>query len=137
MILLSGDHGERQTLALRLLEEAVAPTLVLVGTSDGGVEKDLCSAPKSFEVVCVRLNPDSTRNEARATAELAEQRGWRSLVVVTSTPHATRAHMLFSRCFDGSVATLGAWPPYGRAEVGRQVVREWFATAKALMSGRC
>jgi len=132
VVLLSGDHGERRPVALRLLRKGVAGTLVLVGTSDGAVEGGLCVDPQPFEVVCLRLHPDSTRLEARATAELAAKRGWRSVIVVTSTYHAARSQVLFRRCVHGSVRTVSAWPPYGRIEGAHQVVREWLATARAI-----
>lgn len=132
VVLLSGDHGERRPVALGMLDDGVAETLVLVGTSDGAVEGGLCSNPQPFEVICLRLNPDSTRAEAQAVGTLAKQRGWRDLVVVTSTHHATRAQLIFRRCIDGSVITIGARPPFGRAETARQVVREWLGTVKAL-----
>jgi uncharacterized SAM-binding protein YcdF (DUF218 family) len=132
VVLLSGDHGERRPLAVEMLNKGVADTLILVGTTDGAVEGDLCSNPQPFEVICIRLDPDSTRAEARAVGKLAEQRGWRDIVVVTSTYHATRAQMIFRRCIDGSVTTIGARPPFGRGEVARQVIREWLGTVKAL-----
>jgi hypothetical protein len=47
--------------------------------------------------------PYSTRGEAEAFARLADRRGWRSVVVVSSRYHLLRARMLFERCYDGKV----------------------------------
>jgi uncharacterized SAM-binding protein YcdF (DUF218 family) len=52
--------------------------------------------------------PYSTRGEARTVVRLAGARGWRSIVVVTSRFHVTRAHMLFRRCWHGPLSMVGA-----------------------------
>jgi uncharacterized SAM-binding protein YcdF (DUF218 family) len=43
--------------------------------------------------------------------DLAARRGWRSVVVVTSTYHARRAQLLLGRCFDGRLQIVAA-PPH-------------------------
>ncbi len=132
VIVLSGDHGERLARGLELMRRGVSRTLVLDGTPDMQEVLDLCARPQPFEVVCLRPDPDSTRHEARAAGRLAADRGWRSVVVVTTTHHVARAGMLFRRCFTGTVETVGATPPYGWRKSARQVVHEWLGTAAAL-----
>jgi uncharacterized SAM-binding protein YcdF (DUF218 family) len=70
----------------------------------------LCTSRQRFKVVCPRPDPDTTRGEARMVAILAERRGWRSVVVVTSTYHARRARLLLRRCFDGQLQVVAAAP---------------------------
>ena len=114
VVVLSGDHGQRLAKALQLMHRGVAPTLVLDGTPDFEQVLELCrGASQAFEVVCLRPDPDSTRYEARAAGRLASERGWRKMVVLTTSHHITRAGMLFRRCFGGEVKTVGATPPYG------------------------
>src|SRR5438105_3258221 len=60
------------------------------------------------QVVCFTAVPFSTQGEARTVRRLARERGWRSVVVVTSTFHVTRAHMLFRRCYRGPLAMIGS-----------------------------
>ncbi len=130
VVIVSGDHGERFSRAERLLERGVASTLVFVGTIDRGDDELLCrDGWKGREVVCLRPQPDNTREEARATAELARRRGWKELVVVTSTYHVPRTALLFKRCVEGKVWTVGESPPLSSGTVRRLTVREWFATA--------
>lgn len=113
LVVLSGDHGERLARAKELMARGVAPTLVLAGAPDSSEVLRLCGGGQDFEVVCLRPEPDSTRAEARATAALAARRGWRTVVVVTSVPHVSRARLLFRRCFRGRTQVVGAALPYG------------------------
>ena len=132
VVVLSGDHGERLPVALRLIERGVAPTLVLDGTPDYRRVFELCREQQAFEVVCLRPEPDSTRAEARAAGRLATERGWNSLIVVTTTHHVTRSRMLFRRCFDGDVSMVGAYPPYGWRISLRQIVHEFLGAGHTL-----
>jgi hypothetical protein len=135
VVLLSGD-GSRLPVALRLMGQGVAPTLVFVGVPDVLEVVAVCRDPQPFEVVCLRPTPDNTRNEARATGELARQRRWTSIVVVSSRFHAARARLLFGRCFDGEVQAVGEYPPYGVDFARRAVVHEWLALGRATLLAR-
>ena len=132
VVVLSGDHGERLARALRLMEAGVAPTLVLDGEPDFQQVRDLCLGGQTYEVVCLRPRPDSTRAEARAAARLASDRGWRHIVVVTTTAHVSRAGLLFRRCVEGSVDMVKA---HRRPHV-RLVVHEWLGLVHALTLAR-
>jgi uncharacterized SAM-binding protein YcdF (DUF218 family) len=132
VVVLSGDRGERLARGLELMNAGVAPTLVLAGGPDFQQAADLCLGGQPFEVVCLRPVPDSTRHEARAAARLASDRGWGSLVVVTTTTHLTRAGLLFRRCVDGTVHTVKA---HRDPEVGF-VVHEWLGVLHALVLAR-
>jgi len=111
VVVLSGDRDFRLPRALELMEGRVASTLVI---SDGRDPKwpqasRLCrSGGGGFRVVCFHPDPYSTTGEAAAVGKLARERGWDSLVVVTSTFHLFRARMLFERCFSGDVGAVGA-----------------------------
>ena len=132
VVVLSGDRGERLARALRLMEARVAPTLVLDGEPDFQRVVDLCLGGQAYEVVCLRPDPDSTRHEARAAARLAADRGWRHIVVVTTTVHVTRAGLLFRRCVEGSVDMVGA----RRTPDLRSIVHEWLGFVHALTWAR-
>jgi uncharacterized SAM-binding protein YcdF (DUF218 family) len=132
VVVLSGDHGDRLRRAMELMDRRVAPTLVLNGTPDSRQVLDLCARSDDFEVVCLRPQPDNTRNEARAAAQLATERGWRGMAVVTTSHHVPRAALLFRRCFDGAVHMAGSKPQYGWRMSARQVVHEWAGVAWAL-----
>ena len=136
VVVLSGDHGERLPRALELMRSGMAPTLVVAGEPDMVLTLQTCQEPQPFEVVCLRPRPDSTRAEARATGRLATSRGWERIVVVTTTHHQTRAHLLFRRCFDGKVDAVGADPPYDWRFSVRQVVHEVLGMGQALLLER-
>ena len=136
VVLLSGDHGERLPVALRLLDRGVADVLVLAGTPDYPLWLELCENRQTYEVVCLRPQPDSTRAEARAAGRLAVERGWRSLVVVTTTYHVTRSALLFDRCFDGEVRMVAADRSlHWRATLGH-IGREWTKVGHAAVLER-
>jgi uncharacterized SAM-binding protein YcdF (DUF218 family) len=131
---LYGGGGERLDEALDLAEQGVAPVLVV---SHGRKGTDLCGREGPYEVVCFEPDPDRTQGEAQAVAELARERGWKSLVVVTSRYHAARARLLFGRCFDGTLNVVGARPdsPGGLPGLG-SVVHEWGGFVHALAIAR-
>lgn len=137
VVVLSGDHGERLARAKELLAAGVAPTLVLVGTPDSAENLEMCDGRSAFDVVCLRPEPDNTRTEAAATAELARTRGWRELVVVTSEPHVSRSRLLFDRCFSGTLSVLGAKLETGAAAVRRARIHEFFGLVHAQVFRGC
>ena len=103
-----------------LLHQQVAQVLVISNGRDGRWQaaNQLCASRQRFEVVCPQPAPDTTRGEARMVRDLAARRGWRSVVVVTSTYHARRAQLLLGRCFDGQLQIVAA-PPH------EQWLRTW------------
>jgi len=111
VIVLSGSHSRLDT-GLRLMRHGVAPTLVISdGMERGWVRANrLCEGRARLRVICFRPSPYSTRGEARAVARMAARRHWRTLVVVTSTFHVTRARMLFRRCTSARIEAVGSKP---------------------------
>jgi uncharacterized SAM-binding protein YcdF (DUF218 family) len=111
VVVLSGSKA-RLPPALALVRRGVAPVLAIssVGrTKRWPLGKRLCREGRyeGARVVCFDALPYSTQGEARAVARMARDRGWRSVVVVTSTFHVTRARMLFRRCYDAQLAVVG------------------------------
>jgi uncharacterized SAM-binding protein YcdF (DUF218 family) len=136
VVVLAGGRTPRLEKALGLMRRHVAPVLVI---SDGRdplwpQANRLCAGHAPFVVLCFRPKPYSTRGEAEQVARIAAKRRWRSIVVVTSRYHVTRARMLFERCFHGDVDTVGA--PYPVAHVVSFVVSEWAKLVWALTVSR-
>jgi uncharacterized SAM-binding protein YcdF (DUF218 family) len=137
VVVLGGGGSERLSKGVELMEEGIAPVLVISDAENSGTERarELCAdGDPDFEVVCVSPDPARTQGEARVTARLAEERGWKSIVVVTSDYHATRAGWLFGRCFGYDVPVVSAGP-HG-APGPWQVVHEWLAFAHAAVIAR-
>jgi uncharacterized SAM-binding protein YcdF (DUF218 family) len=135
VVVLSGDHL-RLGKALELMFRGVAPTLVISdGRAPGWREANrLCRGVARFTVLCFKPRPYSTRGEARGVARLARIRGWRSVLVVSSTYHVTRARLLFERCVGASVSVTGS--TYRRSLVPLELVLEPVKLAYALLLAR-
>ncbi len=126
VVVLAGSKHERLDRGLELMREGVAPVLVI---SDGFDPRQpranrLCQeGGDGFSVACFTPDPDSTRGEARKTAELARKHGWQRVLLVTSRFHVTRARMLFDRCLDADVDAVGVDYPW--TSVPTAVAGEW------------
>jgi uncharacterized SAM-binding protein YcdF (DUF218 family) len=112
VLVLAGGWGERAVTGARLARQGGAPVLVFSdGGRPGSSAGQLCKQRfAGVRVLCLTPEPSTTRGEARAFAELAGREGWRSVTVVTSSYHRHRAGLLVSRCFPGTVHTVGASP---------------------------
>lgn len=132
VVVLAGSKQARLGKGLSLMQRGVAPVLVI---SDGRdptwpQANRLCDGHAPFTVICFHANPYSTQGEAETVARLARRHGWRSIVVVTSIYHVTRARLLFERCFPGRVETVGA--PYGLIHLPSELASEWAKLVYAL-----
>jgi len=135
VVVFAGGNGERQEQGRRLVNAGIAPVLVI---SHGGRPQSkkyaLCKRRSTeISVICLDPKPPTTNGEARAFAALAQERGWRSLAVVTSTIHVRRASMLLARCHGGDIYTV-ATPLTNeyRHEMAPQVLHEWGGLLAAL-----
>jgi len=98
-----GGPGDRDSVALSLAAARKAPFLVQSTVAvEAGTDTCLPSAP-DVTVVCFHADPLTTRGEAQSIARLAQQYGWRSIILVTTPDQALRARLRVSRCFDGAV----------------------------------
>jgi uncharacterized SAM-binding protein YcdF (DUF218 family) len=136
VVVLSGSTA-RLPPAEQLIQDGVAPVLALssvAATPNWKAARRLCRAGRyaGARVLCFEASPYSTRGEAETVARIARSRGWRSLVVVSSTFHLTRASMLFRRCYDGRLWFVGApktwWrlPQEWASETGKLLVQTTF-----------
>jgi uncharacterized SAM-binding protein YcdF (DUF218 family) len=122
VVVLSGGRGHRLAEGRRLIAEGISDTLVISdGLDPRWVEaRRLC---RGNHAICFTPEPYSTQGEARWIAQEARERGWDSVVVVTSTYHVRRTRMIVRRCYDGDLAVVGARPPLGNRILG--VAWEW------------
>lgn len=129
-VLVMNGPGHRWELASRLAAGGAAPVFLI---STGSVQWD-CPRYRfpSVQVICFRPDPFNTRGEARFAAQQARLHHWKSLIVVSSVPQATRARLRVKRCFHGVVKVVPA-SPTNLAEWAYGVIYEWGALAKALV----
>ena len=133
VVVLGGRSApDRLALGLRLMQRRVAPVLVV---SAPPPDSRLCAGQAPFDVICFHPDPFTTRGEARGVGRLAARNGWRSLVLVTSDYHATRAGLLVRRCFQGSVAVAHS-EPLGLVGTFEESFHEWGGLLYALTLAR-
>jgi uncharacterized SAM-binding protein YcdF (DUF218 family) len=118
VVVLSGNK-RRLPPALALIRRGVAPVLAISSvdhTKHWRQARRLCLAGRyrGARVLCFSAVPYNTRGEARTVSRLAREHRWRSVVVVTSTFHVTRARMLFRRCFSGLLSFVGSGSTWWR-----------------------
>lgn len=130
IVVLGGD-GERYNAGAGLAQAGMAPVMVMsTDSSSVGCPGTLTAVP----VICFVPDPYTTQGEARYIADLARERGWQHLIVVTSAPQSERAALRLERCFHGQVDVQTV--DVGKARMVRDVIYEWGATAKALVLER-
>lgn len=117
VLVLGPPTRARTDLGRELVREGVADTLVIsVWPSDLAADPDerdvvACDEP-GMRVECFTADPGTTQGEARALADEARAEDWASVVVVTQTPHITRARLLLERCWPGEVLMVSSGEPY-------------------------
>jgi len=138
VVLFVGGRGERLTTALELIELHGTDALVIPnGTVPTWPEANrLCHQPQPFRVFCPIPRPDTTRGEARAIAQLAEQQRWDRLAMVSSDYHISRARLLLSRCFDGELAVERADSGLGLFDRSVRIGHEWIGFTRARLLDR-
>ena len=137
VVVLAGSKHERLDRGLELVEDGVAPVLVISDGFDPQQPRanELCQeGGAGFSVACFTPDPDNTRGEARKVAELARKHGWERVLVVTSRFHVTRARMLFDRCLDADVDAVGVDYPW--TSVPAAVAGEWVKLGLSLTVNR-
>jgi uncharacterized SAM-binding protein YcdF (DUF218 family) len=134
VVVLFGGRA-RLPVGIRLVERGVAPLLVVSEGADRRWRMPGLCARRDIVVLCPVPAAESTRGEARMIARLARERGWDSLVVVTSRFHLFRAGLLIRRCFGGRLAMVGA--PSSRWRLPVQVALEWAKLARAEILRGC
>ena len=126
-----GGPGNRESTALALARDGLAPMLVQSTYAEDLIDDGECLPPVPDVVtLCFHPDPNTTRGEAQAIARFAEEYGWRSIILVTTPDQAWRASVRVSRCFDGDIFVATTPLPH-RLLWLRQIPYQWGATAKA------
>lgn len=59
---------------------------------------EFCEAEAPYEILCFTPEENATIGETYAVAQIARERSWNSLTVVTDTTHAFRTRYIFDQC---------------------------------------
>lgn len=132
-VVLFAGATERLDTAVQLMENGAAPSLVIPNGTDIEDAEDLCEGDASFEVVCPITGEVTTAGEARAIGRIAGERGWSSLIAVTSVYHVHRATFLLGRCYDGPVDVVTPSRDIGVGDLVDKIPHEWVGFLAALV----
>jgi uncharacterized SAM-binding protein YcdF (DUF218 family) len=139
VILGSPENQARIEVAEGLLDAHVASQLVIsLNAPNERHAYHVCTHPPAgVTVTCFQPHPSTTRGEAEEVHRLAQQHGWTSLVVITSTYHVSRARMIFKRCFAGKLYMAAARRGIGLINWAYQYVYQTLAYVKAVLQSGC
>lgn len=111
IVVLGGTAYARFDIGLDLARRGYAPDLLIsrsTGADDPVMDK-YCDGEYPFHVQCFVPDPWTTQGEAQEIARQAARHGWRHIIVVTNTPHVSRARYIVGKCFSGEI-TMRASP---------------------------
>lgn len=115
IVVLGGTAYERFDIGLDLARRGLAPQLLISRSTgdDDHVMDRYCAGSFDFQVSCFVPDPWTTRGEAQEIRRRAQRYGWRHIIVVTFTPHVSRARYIIGRCFDGELTMVASPSPSG------------------------
>jgi uncharacterized SAM-binding protein YcdF (DUF218 family) len=144
IIVLGGEHDGREDYGLQLAREGWAKSVVISNPYWSGdpIMKRVCATAEDVEVICRRPYPTTTRGEALMMSELADERAWTKIIVVSWRYHLPRARLIFHQCFsrEPDATVMVAVPRrYRHSPLSWELVYayQWGGLAKALALGEC
>ncbi|MGW5385434.1 YdcF family protein [Nocardia sp. NPDC003963] len=137
ILVLGGAHDGREELGLRLARAGYAPRVLISDPyEDSPLVNRICHGGYSFEVICFDPSPRTTRGEGRYLADQAREHGWERVIVVTFTPHISRARFVLGRCWDGQLLFVDTRPRLSVPRWAYDYVYQSVGYAKAIFE-RC
>ena len=128
VIMLGGAASERLPVAQQMQRDYNIPVLVLSHTdTPGNVAADTAcnsAAFPSIQLLCFQPDEYDTRGEARAIGKIAQANGWKSITVVTSSYHLSRAERLMEQCTTADVQMVNSHPQLSAGQWLRRFVIE-------------
>lgn len=115
IVVLGGTPYERYDVGVELANRGYAPQLIIsnsIGSGDRTMDK-YCKGHFDFAVSCFEPDPWTTRGEAEEIGRRATQQGWHHIIVVTFTPHVSRARYIVEKCFAGELTMVASPSPSG------------------------
>jgi uncharacterized SAM-binding protein YcdF (DUF218 family) len=141
-ILVLGGYGyDRYRLALELGHEGWATT-VMVSNPNGPKDPwlyNFCATPSNlgFTLHCFEPSPETTKGEGRELKRLATANSWRTVIVVTSLPHISRARFVLEQCFDGDLVMVASSEKLSLARWALEYVYQTAGYIRAMLNTGC
>ena len=147
LLLLGPPDTQRMATAQELMERGIAPVLV-IATPDAQPDdspamvqyyedKEFCAPRADFEVMCFEPNPSTTQGEAIELRDLAAERGWDTVTVVTFKQHVPRARMILERCYGGELRMVATDYEFTPLRAVLQYVYQSAGYVKAWLTPGC
>jgi len=117
VVILSGDQGDRLTMAGDLLARDFVTNLVITNTNEVSNKNLVQEAisigfvPENIYITDKVVN--STRDEAHALKDFAQTKGWKSFIIVTDPPHSFRTRLIFRQELRSSGISIYVRPVVG------------------------
>ena len=139
IVVLGGTPYERFDIGIDLARSGLAPELVIAastGLDDPRMDR-YCRTGYPFRVQCFEPHPWTTQGEAQEIRRLAAKGHWRHIIVVTFTPHVSRARYIIGKCFDGELTMVASPAPTNLAYQAWMYVRQSAGYLKAFTETGC
>lgn len=139
IVVLGGTAYERFDLGLDLAKQGYAPYLSIsqsTGADDRKMDK-YCKGKFTFTVSCFIPDPWTTEGEAQEVHRRAAQYGWHHIIVITFTPHVSRARYIVGKCFDGELTMIASPAPSGISFWTWMFIRQSGSYVKAFLTPGC
>lgn len=145
VVVLAGAHDGRESYGLTVARQVSAAVLLLSDpypTDDPVMRRACAGSGRGITVICRRPAPATTRGEALVARQLATERHWARIIVVSWRHHLPRARFVFSQCFSDQpgVVIMRAVPrdqPMSLAEWEGASLYQELAFLKARFQGSC
>lgn len=141
VIMLGGAAAERLPAAQRIQHDLGVPVLVLSTTDTFGnrAADGICgsAAFPNASLICFRPSELDTRGEAQSISRLVAINGWKSITVVTSSYHVTRAGRLINQCTTADVQMVASHPQLSWGQWLRRFVVETGGLVDASLRPEC
>lgn len=135
ILVLGGPDYDRYPFGIGLGDQGWAPIVVL---SVDRFRTGLCATPHPhFDLRCVIPDPATTKGEAQELHRLVASYGWRTVIVVTSRPHISRARFILGKCFDGNMTFVESPAHLSVPGWGYQYIYQTAGYTRAVLEPGC
>ncbi|MEU6583058.1 YdcF family protein [Nocardia sp. NPDC046763] len=139
IVVLGGTAYARYDVGLRLAQEGYAPELLIsrsTGQNDPVMDR-YCDGGFAFTVSCFVPNPWTTQGEAEEIRRRARAGHWQHIIVVTYTPHVSRARYIVEKCFSGQITMVASPSDSGLLFWSWMYVRQSAGYVRAFLQRGC
>ncbi|MCU1642661.1 MAG: YdcF family protein [Nocardia sp.] len=139
IVVLGGTAYARFDMGVALARQGLAPQLLIsrsTGVNDRQMDR-YCNGHYAFTVSCFVPDPWTTQGEAREIRRRAQAQGWKHIIVVTYTPHVSRARYIVERCFPGEITMVASPSDSGVTFWAWMYVRQSAGYVRAFLQRGC